>query len=144
MDIDISKVNGQVSRLVDVTTRAQTVIDSAKNGQWPYSGLNQTTRIFCALLATQARDLAIETARKLGIALGEDDDAARKSKVETFLKESARFIATDPDSNATARIAAVDALLQTSVELVARAERVLEQDESLSGQPIRHGALWDK
>ena len=144
MDIDINKVNGLVRQLEGVTSRAKTVIDSAKKAQWPYAGLNHAQRIFCALLASQASDLAIETGKKLGLSIGQDEEQTRLARVETFVRESARFIDTDPDSNATARIAAVGALCQAATELVARAERVLEQDESLSGQPIRHGALWDK
>lgn len=144
MDIDINKVNGLVRQLEGVTSRAKTVIDSAKKGQWPYAGLNHAQRIFCAMLASQGSDLAIEAGKKLGLSIGQDEEQTRLARVETFVRESARFIDTDPDSNATARIAAVSALAEAAADLVARAERVLEQDESLSGQPIRHGALWDK
>lgn len=144
MDIDINKVNALVRILEQVTSRAKTVIDKAKKAPWPYTGLNHAQRIFCAMLASSGSDLAIEAGKKLGLSIGQDEEATRQSRVETFVRESARFIDTDPDSNATARIAAVSALAEAAADLVARAERVLEQDESLSGQPIRHGALWDK
>jgi len=141
---EMAKIDGCIAQALRVNARAQAVITNAQSKNWPYSSVSHSTKIFCAILAAQARDLAERATKQVGLELKEAQADDRAATIETFLGESAALTGTDFSSMATARLAAQDALTKLACDLVARAERVLEGDETLSGQEIVHGALYDK
>lgn len=141
---EITQINSRIKSAVQVTERAATVIANAKAGKWPYSSLSHSTRIFCAILATQARELAERATKQVGVDLKDAGAEGQQETVEKFLAESAAHVDTSFDSMATARIASQNTLTTMALDLVARAERVLEGDEDLNGREIVHGELYYK
>ncbi|MBZ0185368.1 MAG: hypothetical protein K8F91_03875 [Candidatus Obscuribacterales bacterium] len=144
MNIDLNRIQGQLRLLQSIVERAQTVIKSSQSRAFPYQGLNDTQRIFCAILAAQARDLANSGAKQFGVTLCQYDPETLSAAVTKFFSDSADHVGTDPVCMEGARMAAGDALIKTASELVARSERVLEHDETIGGQRLVKGPLWDK
>lgn len=144
MNTEMAKIDGCISQALRVNARAQAVIANAQSKSWPYSSLSHPIRIFSAILAAQARDLAERATKQVGLELKNAQADDRATAVEQFLSESAALTGTDFVSMATARLAAQDALTKLAGDLVARAERVLEGDETLDGREIVHGELYDK
>jgi len=143
MNIDTARIDGRVRQAVSVTERAAAVIANAQSQKWPYSSVSHPVRIFSAIIATQARELAERATKQVGL----DITSAAEGRAETvakFFTDSAEHVGTHVEAMASARMAALDALVAMASDTVARAERVLEGDETLSGRPIAHGALWDK
>lgn len=143
MDLDIQRIQQQHQRMLAIVERAQTTIKNAQKMGFPYQGLNDTQRTFIAILAAQGRDVACAACKQLGLEL-KSDIAFDPAVVEEFFRESAALVGTSASCMEGARINAIDALLETATGLVARAERVLEQDETMRGEPIVHGELWYK
>ncbi len=141
---EIAKIDGFVAQARRVLARAQEVIANAQSKEFPYSSVNHSTRIFCAILAAQARELAERATKQVGIVLADGEGEDRAAVVEAFLADSAAHVGTDVESMTTARLGAQEALTKLACDLVARAERVLEGDETIAGQEIVHGALWYK
>lgn len=141
---DMNKIDGRIQQAVRVTERAATVIANAQSRNWPYSSLPHPTRIFCAILAAQARELAERATKQVGLEVKSATADDRAAKIEKFFSDSAEHVDTGIDSMATARVAAQGTLITMALDLVARAERVLDGDEGLDGREIVHGALWDK
>lgn len=141
---EINQINGRIKAAVQVTERAATVIANAQSGKWPYSSLSHSTRIFCAILAAQARELAERASKQVGVDLKNAGGEDQQETIERFLAESALHVDTSFDSMATARIASQSLLTSMALEMVARAERVLEGDEDLNGREIVHGELYYK
>ncbi|MDZ4833853.1 MAG: hypothetical protein SGJ27_08745 [Candidatus Melainabacteria bacterium] len=144
MNNEIAKIDGCVTQALRVVARAEAVIANAQSHDFPYAGLNHATRIFCAILATQARELAERATRQVGLVLKDAQDEDRAATVEAFFNDSAAHVDTDVSSMATARLAAQKAFTKMAVDLVGRAELVLEQEQTLDGRQITHGALWYK
>lgn len=144
MNIDLSKIDGRLQQAVGITARAREVIANAQSKNWPYTNLPHSTRIFVAILAAQARDMAERAAKQVGLEIKNASADDRAATIEKFFTDSAAHVDTDVVSMADARVAAQAALIETAFELVARAERVIRGDETLSGRAITHGALWDK
>jgi hypothetical protein len=141
---EINQINGRIKQAAQVSERAAAVISHAQSGKWPYSSLNHSTRIFCAILATQARELAERATKQVGVELKDAGSEGLQATIEDFLSRSAEHVDTSFDSMATARIASQKALTTMALDLVARAERVLEGDEDLNGREIVHGELYYK
>jgi len=144
MDIDFGRIDSQLNQLRNVAERAETVIKNSQSFAFPYTALNHAHRIFCAILAAQAKELAERAAKQVGLELKASESEDRQSVIAKFLSESAEWTGTDSDSMTVARVNAQESLLKVAQDMVARAERVLERDETMSGQPISHGPLWDK
>ncbi|MBX3151903.1 hypothetical protein KF728_17225 [Candidatus Obscuribacterales bacterium] len=141
---EITQINGRIKLAVQVTERAAVVIANAQSDKWPYSSLNHSTRIFCAILAAQARELAERATKQVGVELKDAGSEGLQATVEEFLARSAGLVFTNFEAMATARIASQNALTTMALDLVARAERVLEGDEDLNGREIVHGELYYK
>lgn len=144
MNIDIRAVDERVRQSQALAVRIEAVIRNAQSKQFPYSGLDHPTRIFAAILAAQGRELVERGLKQVGLDAKDAESAERSDKVVAFIAESAQFTGTDSQSMGTARVAAMNTLFSLALDMVARAERVLEQEESIDGREIRHGALWHK
>ncbi len=144
MNIDINAIGERVRQSGSIIARVEEVIRNAQSKQFPYQGLDHPTRIYGAILAAQARDLVQDGLKQVGLELKTAKNEDRDDKVTAFIAESAQFTGTDAQSMGTARVAAMNVLFGLALDLVARAERVLEQTESLDGREIRRGPLWDK
>lgn len=144
MNLDMSRIKSQLRVLQSILDRAQSVIKNSQSRNFPYQGLNDSLRIFCAILAANARDLATAAPKQYGVALNAAGSESLADDIARFFAESAEHVGTDESSMAVARLAAVDALISTASDLVSRAERVLEQDESIGGQPLAKSPLWYK
>jgi hypothetical protein len=141
---EITQIDGRIQQAVRVTERAATVIANAQSQKWPFASINHATRIFCAILAAQARELAERATKQVGVDLKDAGAENRAATIEKFFADSAAHVDTSYESMVAARVAAQNTLVTMALDLVARAERVLEGDEDLNGREIVHGALWYK
>lgn len=144
MDIEIAKIDGCIAQATRAVARAEAVIANAQSKQFPYAGIDHSTRIFCAILAAQARELAERATKQVGLVLKDAKSDDRAATIEAFFSDSAAHVDTSIAAMSTARLAAQDALTKMACDLVGRAERVLEGDETVDGREITHGSLWYK
>jgi hypothetical protein len=159
MDLDTRRILAQFSRLARLRACSAEAIANAQKMGWPYAGLNDTQRLFVALLSAEVRDTAMGAFRQFGVGSVENAPQTRGREIEAFLAldidaqmaeiagfyaESAEFTGTTAELMAAGRLAAVDAIIASATEMMDRAVRVLEQDETVSGRAISHGPLWYK
>ncbi len=143
-NIEIAKIDGGIAQAVRVVARADAVIANAQSKKFPYSGLDHSTRIFCAILAAQARELAERATKQVGLTLKDAQSDDRAAAIEAFFSDSAAHVDTNFVAMATARIAAQDALTKMAIDIVNRAELVLDGEQTIDGREIVHGDLWYK
>lgn len=132
MNREFSQIEGFLSRTSEVRLRASEVIAKAQTASHPYCILDDPVRIYAAILASQARDLAERAAKQVGIT-DKVADADRVDTVYNFFADSAAHIGTKPFQMQAARLAALRVLVDMSEELIARAQRVIESDETIDG-----------
>ncbi|MBX9694066.1 MAG: hypothetical protein K2Z81_16905 [Cyanobacteria bacterium] len=143
MSVDLRSSNAKIDRASAILTRARSVIANSQSKSWPYDVLNHETRIYCAILAAQARDLALRALSQLGLK-AETPVEAREEQAAQFVSASADYVSTDPISMLSARVAALSVLVEMAHDLIAKAERVLEGNETVGGAAIVHTDLSEK
>ena len=67
MNIDMERIQGLHSRLLDLSRRSTEVIANAQKQRHPFDNLNDAQRLFCGFLAHEAGQLVIAAATKLGL-----------------------------------------------------------------------------
>ncbi len=145
MDLGIQDIENLKQRLLNLRSRAEQAIANSQNqNDFPYVTLNHAQRIFAAVLAAQVRDTAQAACKHLGLELNTTPAAEQMEKIATFFSQSASWIGTTPSAMESGRISAVEALIDWATQLIGRAERVLEKDETMSGQRLIHSELWEK
>ncbi len=139
----IRNYNAKIEQALAILGRAGKVIASSTSKEWPYESLRAETRIYCAILAAQARDMAERALSQLGLK-PDSPTEGREWAINDFIVASAEYVGSDNNSMLGARVAAQAVLVDSARSLIERAERVLEGNETVDGRPIIHTDLSDK
>ncbi len=132
MNQEFREIEGFLARARAVVLRASEVVAKAQTDKHPYCILDDSVRIYAAILATQARELAERASKQVGVT-DKVSDADRLDVVYDFFADSAAHVGTRPVQMQAARTAALRVLVDMSETVIAQAERVIERDESIDG-----------
>ena len=147
MHIDRSKIEQFRTTLAATLKRAREIIaNSAEYRQFPHSA-DEATILFAQALARAAASLVKEACNPIGLtdyALDKPVADALLQSLEWHVGRKAQESGVSPSLILEAQFASVVALNGTANELVNRAVRVLEGDETLDGREIKHSPLYEK
>jgi len=147
MHIDRSKIEQFRSTLAATRKRARDLaanIDEYR--QFPHSA-GEATILFALALARSAMTLVGDACNPTGFVKynldGPVEDAFLQS-LEWLVGRKAQESGAPEDRILEAHFASLTALNGAACDLINRAIRVLEGDETLDGREIKHGPLYDK
>jgi hypothetical protein len=147
MHIDRTKLETTRQTLLATIRRAQDiVINGGRYREFPNSCSEGTIR-FAQTLARSACTLVSNACNEVGLSEYSLDKPVSDDLLQSLewqVGKQAQDLGQPESDIENTRFAAARALADAATELVERAERCLEGKETLAGQPIRRGPLYDK
>ena len=131
MNIDMERIQGLHSRLLDLSRRSTEVIANAQKQRHPFDNLNDAQRLFCGFLAHEAGQLVIAAATKLGLNQSLHADADIQAAAQSFFSAAGPFLGTHPELAETAYLNGAEILVDSAEALIHRAELVLNGEGSM-------------
>lgn len=131
MNLDMERIQGLHSRLLDLSRRSTEVIANAQKQRHPFDNLNDAQRLFCGFLAHEAGQLAIAAATKLGLNQSLHANADILAAAQNFFTAAGPFLGTHPELVETAYLNGAEILINSAEALIHRAELVLTGQGSM-------------
>ena len=131
MNIDMERIQGLHSRLLDLSRRSTEVIANAQKQRHPFDNLNDAQRLFCGFLAHEAGQLVIAAATKLGLNQSLHADSDILAAAHSFFAAAGPFLGTHPELVETAYLNGAEILVDSAEALIHRAELVLNGQGSM-------------
>lgn len=147
MEYDLSRVESARQSLARAHQLAADLISRAPCFKQFPANASESTILFATALARQAEQLTVAGFTAIAVLPGGYHEAVSKMHnifMDVQYEAEAGKLRVSPSACAEAGLNTAEQFARLAFDLVNRATRCLDGEETVDGREIRRGALWDK